>query len=208
MSAGHQVKSYKTGRTVPVSQTAIEVVRFGIENESRLNLRVDVLLGKVTAGGTPTLILQDSTGYEFWNTVATSAALTASTDKTLIPDFNTGTITSAAHGYSNGIAVAINSTGSLPGGIQPGQVYFVVQVTTNTFKLATAQSPESFPLSFSDNGTGTITSSALRQVTFALNVEVAGDQAVMPLRPNGRLACTTGAADTVQVMDTRVCMTY
>lgn len=205
MATGYQTRSQVSKPVqVPASQSAFEVCRFGINNEGQLNLKVDIYVGKVAAGGTPTLKLQDQSGWEFWNDVKSSSALTASTDKTLTPDYTTGFFTSASHGYNNGDMVALSSTGRLPGGLDQGTGRFwVCNKTTNTFQLTRSLQNGSLPVSFTDNGSGTLTSSAVRVITIALNVEVAGDQAVMPLRPQGRVVGVTGASDAIQVVDLR-----
>jgi hypothetical protein len=51
-------------------------------------------------------------------------------------DAGTDVCTSAAHGYSNGWAGTVSSTGTLPGGLTSGQTVFLRDVTANTFKVA------------------------------------------------------------------------
>ncbi len=207
MSAGFQSRSYLLrGITVPASQAAAEVARFNIKNGGQLNLKVDVYVGQVTSGGTPKL--QDSNGYEIWNTVKTGSGLSASTDITVTPDYTTGTFTATAHGLANGTWVALNSTGTVPGGLDSEARYYVQNATTNTFQLSSGQTGAVLPVSFSDNGSGTIIVTAVTVATLALNVNVAGDQAVMPLRPNGRVVITTTSGQVVQVMDVRLGQSY
>jgi hypothetical protein len=52
-------------------------------------------------------------------------------------DTGTEIITSVAHGFSNGDAVTLTSTGTLPTGITAGSVYYIISATTDTFKLST-----------------------------------------------------------------------
>ena len=46
------------------------------------------------------------------------------------------TITSAAHGYTNGTLVVLTTTGILPTGLTNGSVYFIRNVATDTFQLS------------------------------------------------------------------------
>ena len=207
MSAGHQVKRYiARAVNIPASQTAAKAADFTINDDMRTNLKVDILVGKVA--GTPSVLLQDSTGFGNWNTLK-SVALTASTDQTVSSvNATTGVLTVAAHGYTQGQLITLNSSGTVPGGLLPGDRYFVANPTTNTFQLYLLEGNSVAQSSFTDAGSGTITVTAVQWATVALNVEVAGDQAVMPLRPMGRVAVTTGAGQTVQVVDVRVCHIY
>jgi len=204
MSAGHQPKSHLSyGVTAPASQTNFPLANLSIDNEMRLNLVVDCYLGQVA--GTPSLKLQDSTGYSFWNDVK-ATTLSASTDKTATVSGTTWT--SASHGFTNGQMVVVNSTGNLPGGYLPGMRCFVEGATTDTFALTPSNSTRSAPIAATDSGTGTLTVTAVTLVTLRLNVNVAGDQSVMPMRPMGRMVTTTGGSDTVQLMDVRTGYTY
>lgn len=206
MSTGYQSRSYGNhGVPVPASQTNAPICSFAINNENRLNIKADVYLGQVAS--TPVLKLQDSNGWGIWNDVK-STTLSASTDITVTPTAATGLLTAAAHGLTNGQLVTINSTGKVPGGLIPGTRYFVFSATTSTFQLGLRPSDAAPINAFSDVGSGTITVTAATVATFALNVNVSGDQAVMPLRPNGRLVATTSGGQTVQVLDFRLGYTY
>lgn len=44
--------------------------------------------------------------------------------------------TSAAHGLKNGDMVVLTTTGTLPGGLALATVYWIIEATTNTFKLS------------------------------------------------------------------------
>lgn len=203
MSAGHQPKSYlPLGVTAPAGATT-SITRLTIDNEMRLNLVVDFYLGKVTS--TPTLKLQDSTGFDTWSD-AKSLALSASTDQTVIVSGNTWT--AAAHGYVAGQMVVINSTGNMPGGYPAGTRAFIQAPTTNTFRLSTGTDPRAAPILTTDSGTGTLTVTAMTLVTMRLNVNIAGDQAVMPLRPQGRIVAVCTGGQTAQVLDVRTGYTY
>ena len=207
---GYQVRrALARGVTIPASQTAAPVTTQNISDNMRTNLVIDIYLGQVAS--TPSLLLQDSTGYGIWNTVK-SASASASTDKTVSAVApTTGTLTIASHGYMNGQLVAINSSSRVPGGLDSQLPYYVANATTNTFQLApvgptngvnpisNSMSQSAFG-SFIDAGAGTITISAVQVLTIRANVEVAGDQSVMPIRPLGRIACTTSGSQTCQVL--------
>jgi hypothetical protein len=207
MSTGHQVRHY-LGKavSVPVSQTDAPIAGFAINDAMRLNIKIDVILGVVTGAGT--LQLEDSTGFAFWNLIKT-ATPAASTQKTISAvGVTTGILTSAGHGYTQGQLITLNSTGTVPGGLLPGQRLFVTNPTTNTFQVSLHPANEAPQTSFTDAGSGTITATLATVATLAANVNVAGDQAVMPLRPLGRITATTGGSDTIQVIDVRVCYLY
>lgn len=61
-----------------------------------------------------------------------TAAFTAAT---------TDICTSAAHGLKNGDMVVLTSTGTLPLGLSTSTVYWVIEATTNTFKLSARSCP-------------------------------------------------------------------
>lgn len=203
MAAGHQAKAYLAyGVTAPASATT-EITKLTLDNEMRLNVVMDVYLGQVAS--TPSLRLQDSLGYGVWNDAKTTA-LSASTDKTVTVSGSTWT--AASHGYTAGQMVVINSTGQIPGGYYPGTRAFVQAPTTNTFTLSAINDPKASPIVTTDSGTGTLTVTAMTVVTLRLNVNVAGDQAVMPLRPLGRIAIVASGGQTAQVLDVRTGYTY
>ena len=59
---------------------------------------------------------------------ALSAAFTASSTTQLL--------TSAAHGLTVNESVLLTTSGGLPGGLSAATVYYVINPTTNTFKLS------------------------------------------------------------------------
>lgn len=77
----------------------------------------------------------------------------------------TDIITSNAHGLKNGDKVVLTTTTTLPAGLATGTVYYVIEATTNTFKLSTisisnyttgvGQIPNAVDIT--DTGTGTHT---------------------------------------------------
>ena len=79
--------------------------------------------------------------------VALSAAFTASSTTQLL--------TSNAHGLTVNESVLLTTSGSLPGGLSIATVYYVINPTTNTFKLSATQGGA--PVVLSANGTPTNT---------------------------------------------------
>lgn len=67
----------------------------------------------------------------------------------------TKTVTSNAHGLSNGDVVRLTTATTLPAGFDVLTDYFVKNVTTNTFELALT--PEGTSITTTDAGTGTHT---------------------------------------------------
>ena len=69
----------------------------------------------------------------------------------------TNIITSNAHGLVNGNKIVLTTTDTLPAGLSTGTVYYVVQVTTNTFKVSTEPGDSGPEVDITDTGTGTHT---------------------------------------------------
>jgi hypothetical protein len=69
---------------------------------------------------------------------------------------STDVFTSAGHGYSDGMSVALlnPTSGSLPAGVSADTIYYVRDTTANTFKLAT--SPGGTAINLTADGTGRI----------------------------------------------------
>ena len=82
-------------------------------------------------------------------TPTTARTFTATFDNT------TETVTSAAHGMTNGTRIAITATGGIPTGLAVDTNYYVRDATTNTFKLAA--SPGGAVVAFTTDGTPTHT---------------------------------------------------
>lgn len=91
--------------------------------------------------------MRNSVSYEIMSAQGLSTAnFTAAT---------TDIITSNAHGLLNGDRVVLTTTNTLPAGLSTGTVYYVIEKTTNTFKLAAT--PEGPAIDITDTGTGTHT---------------------------------------------------
>jgi hypothetical protein len=64
------------------------------------------------------------------------------------------TITSNSHGLNNGDVIRVESTGTLPSGLEDDQHYFVRDVSINTFKLSFTRGGGN--ITFNGSGTGTL----------------------------------------------------
>lgn len=80
-------------------------------------------------------------------------------ERSYTADASTDVLTSAGHGWTNGVAVALRTTGSAPGGLATGDslyaqatVYYVRDATSTTFKLAA--SPGGAVIDLTSSGTG------------------------------------------------------
>lgn len=80
----------------------------------------------------------------------------AAVAKVFTADSTTDTLTSAAHGLSNGNLITVaNAGGGLPAGLAADTYYYVVGVTANTFQLSLT--PGGAAIDITTNGTGTQT---------------------------------------------------
>lgn len=66
-----------------------------------------------------------------------------------------GVLTWNAHGMSNGTAVRLTTTGSLPTGLTAGTTYYVVNAATNTFQLSATLGGTAINTSGTQSGTHT-----------------------------------------------------
>jgi len=75
------------------------------------------------------------------------------TGSTFTADAGTDVITSTAHGLSDTNRVVVSTTGTLPGGLSVNTIYFVRDVTTNTFKLALTSGGAAIDITSAGTGT-------------------------------------------------------
>lgn len=98
-----------------------------------------------------------SINWDISNAGGTTAGIVnASLKSVTSADFTAATsdvITSASHGLANANTVVVSTTNTLPGGLSTGTVYYVINATTNTFKLSTSQGGSAVDIT--DTGTGT-----------------------------------------------------
>ena len=83
-------------------------------------------------------------------------------------DTSTDKITLAAHALSNGDAVTVDATTTMPGGLVPGMVYYVVNKATNDFQLATAPGGTAIDIN-TTNGSGVKITSAKTRFKLAFD---------------------------------------
>lgn len=69
---------------------------------------------------------------------------------------NPGVVTRAAHGLANGDPVCFTTTGALPTGLTAGTIYYALDVTTDTFKLAATVGGAAIETTGSQSGTHTL----------------------------------------------------
>lgn len=77
------------------------------------------------------------------------------TGQTFTVNASTDVVTANSHGFSNGYHVLVDSTVTLPGGLSKQVIYYVINVTTNTFQLSTTSGGSA--VNITDTGTGTHT---------------------------------------------------
>jgi len=94
-----------------------------------------------------------SDGRYLYKVARQSAAGTA---KTFTADNTTDVITSAAHGWDNGQAVMMSSTTALPGNLAVETQYFVIDKTTDTFKVSLTSGGSAVDISSIGTGTHSI----------------------------------------------------
>lgn len=86
----------------------------------------------------------------------------------------TNNLTSVSHVFNTGDRVRVSSTGSVPGGLVTGPIYFVIDVDADTFQLAAtaADADSGTEINITDVGSGTIT------VAHALYLQATGNGAL------------------------------
>jgi hypothetical protein len=197
----HSVALSVVGTSIGASVSNVEVSKqFRISPSGSRSIRVDLLVGKVAIANGITAKLQHSSGYNLWSD-ANTVAVTASTEKTISAvDDATDILTSVAHGYVTGQPVVINSSTAVPRGLSAGEIYFVLKINDDTFYLVDAPDSEK-PIDLLSAGSGTITTTAVRCLSITQQEVVTADQSVMPLKPLGRIVCSSGASDSAQIVD-------
>lgn len=73
-------------------------------------------------------------------------------------DVDTGTevITINSHGFTNGQPVKFSTTGTLPGGLDSTNFFYIISATTNTFQVSTTEGGSAVNLTSGGSGTHTI----------------------------------------------------
>jgi hypothetical protein len=73
---------------------------------------------------------------------------------------STDVITSSGHGLSNTNQIVLQTSGTIPGGLTAGTTYYVRDVTTNTFKVATSSGGSAVNITSGGSGTHRFTQPA------------------------------------------------
>lgn len=84
------------------------------------------------------------------------SAIGASLGTCTISIASPGVVTRNAHGLANGTPVAFTTTGTLPTGLSPNTIYYVVSTATNTFDVAATVGGSAINTSGSQSGTHTL----------------------------------------------------
>lgn len=163
------------------------------------NLRVD-LYTSVSDGGTVTL--QHSSGYQVWTTAKTSAALPVEAGTAATASASTDEITSTSHGLADNEPFSLSSTGEVPAPLKADTVYYAQLIDANTIKVRSE--PSGPAINLTSAGSGTITLAPISVTSIQLNVEVAGDQGVMPLKSDGRLIVGTASTSTTRLISAKL----
>ena len=197
------LNKFKNIQTIGASQTdaLISQAAAPVTGDGLSLMRIDVYTGFVTAATGVSVKVQSSTGYNIWDDTK-SASILASSNKTFTANPANNQLTSTAHGLSSGDVVVLSSTGSLPTGLQENTKYFVEVIDANTLELYDTANRNSNTLAqFSDAGSGTHSLAKVSKVSITFNPNVAGDQAYLPLGNVIRVVASTGAGDSLQVVD-------
>lgn len=76
---------------------------------------------------------------------------------TFTVDDSTDVFTSAGHGLSNGDIIQVSTTGTLPTGLSASTNYYIINKTTDTFQVSTAEGGSAVDMSSTGSGTHTWT---------------------------------------------------
>lgn len=163
------------------------------------NLRMD-LYTSVADGGTITL--QHSSGYQVWTTAKTSGTLPTEAGTTATANDSTDEVTATSHGLVDNEPFSLSSTAEVPAPLKADTVYYAQLVDANTIKVRNEPSGPSINLTSA--GSGTITLAPISVTSIQLNVEVAGDQGVMPLKSEGRLIVGTASGSTTRIVSAKL----
>ena len=192
-----------TLQTIGASQTDVRVSKNDrpVTEGGRERCRFDFYIGAATVSAGVTLKIQDSSGYNIYTDNKTNATL-ATKSTTTFTAATTDIITAAGHGLSSGDVLTVATSGTLPAGLATDTRYWVEVIDANTFYLHTsAQRTNANRVDVTDTGSGTHNFTRVTLLSISYNPEVAGDQSFLPLRNLCRAVITTGAGDSVHIVD-------
>lgn len=180
--------------------------QFPVSNDGSTNFRADIYMGRVV--GAPVLKLQDSSGLNLWADNKTAAA-SASTQKTVSAVSDTAdTLTSAAHGYTSGQPVVINSSNGvagIPGGLEQGKVYYVNVLDANTVEMHANRDLNS-RFDITSAGTGTITLTLVTRFEIVVTSYLAADitSGFAPVNSMARVVCSSAGGESAQIVAVKI----
>jgi len=193
-----------TGVAVGASETQTVVSR-SIKFTNPLNIRAAVEISAIViATGVTFKLLQAFDGEKYFvvgdqsEVAATSMSLASATDIANA----TNTFTESSHARETGHPVIFADGTAAPTGLVDGTKYYVINVTANTFKLATSylNAIKGVPVSISTDGTGT-------QVFYDAYYEIrmvesdSSDAAQLPVTEYAVVAVDSGSGDSVTVSE-------
>lgn len=183
--------------SIPASQTNALVAESNRQTAGALQhaMRIDVFTGIAAVGSAITAKHQHSNMPGLW-TDGKTVSITASTDASATANAAADTLTVTSHGLVENQPVVIGGT-TVPGGTMPKTIYYTKVVDANTIQLKANN--DSSVIDITSTGTS-VTVTAVRVFSISYQANVAGDQSHMPLRANGRVVCTTGAGDSVDIL--------
>lgn len=109
----------------------------------------------------------------------------------------TSVFTATAHGMLTGLVVQVsNAGGGLPSGLSGSTNYYVINLTANTFQLATtlahAQAGTNLTISTNGTGTQTVTPTAISGCTVSLSASIDGVQPYVAVANSSQSVSATG----------------
>lgn len=154
LAAGVSYFSMRNTGTLVVAflqEILLKIGFVGTDAATRSRYRWRRFSGATPVGGTALTPVKHSTA---WGTPTIGDVRVASTGTGTFTSAAPGsTLTSTAHGLAAGQAVTLTTTGTLPAGLSTGTVYYVRDVTANTFALSATYGGAA--ISVTDDGTGT-----------------------------------------------------
>jgi len=192
------------GASVAASKSNVIVSKIW-QPANRLNILVQVYLSAVTQTNAITLKLLESFDGKRFFTVGdqSQVTLTSMTCASASDIANaTDTFTENSHGRQTGHPVIFKAGTAAPTGLTDNTVYYIINVTANTFKLAASYEDaiNGTAVNITTDGTG-------NQVFWDARYEIrmvesdATDSAQLPVAQYIAVAVDTGASDTITVSE-------
>ena len=129
------------------------------------------------------------------------AAIVPSKGTVTITIATPGVVTLASHGFQTGDMIYLTTTGALPTGLSQNTIYFVINVTTSTFRLATSAANAAAGTAINTSGTQSGTHT-LRYCPYGLG-DASTTFNVPDLRGRAPIGAGTGSGLTARVLGTQ-----